>query len=168
MSDDTREFEFSEDTADTQAIDEAGDAQPLDEATGTQPIDSGVQPERTTVMNQGTGATTGTPADAAEAPGAAPQTEYAVPLYAAAQPMPVQPQRPSGPSVATIVFGIILIFVGLCGLASSLAYDAWLPDFMRMFNVTPQTVMAFGCGVIGVLLIVVALVWAIAKVIKKQ
>ncbi len=168
MSDDTRGFESIEDAADTQAINEASDAQPLDEATGTQPIDSGNRTERITVMNQGAGASAETPADAAETPGAGPQTEYAVPLYAAAQPMPVQPQGPSGPSVATIVFGIILIFVGLCGLASSLAYDAWMPDFMRMFNVTPQTVMAFGCGVIGVLLIVVALVWAIAKVIKKQ
>ncbi len=135
-------------------------------------IDSGEQSEQNleqhTAMNQIADAATATPADVSETLESAPQTEHAVPLYAAASPSSVQPEKPSGPSVATIVFGIILVFVGLGGLLSALAYDSWMPAFMRLLNVTPQTVMAFGCGLIGVLFIVIALVLAIVKGVKQQ
>lgn len=92
-------------------------------------------------------------------PDIAPPAEQVLdePIPVASQPATIVP---TGPSVPTIVFGVMGILVGAFGLLFGLR----MPDVTAwMLGVGPQTITALFFGAVGVALIVIAVVWAIVK-----
>lgn len=107
-----------------------------------------------------------------------------VPLYSAASPatplatqhsqmyvqVPPQPQpqqrmlEKTGPNVAGIVLGVILVLVGACGLLCGGVFPMDHLDSLASI----QVVIAGACGFIGLLLVIVAIVWAVSKLIKSR
>ncbi|PLS29681.1 hypothetical protein [Bifidobacterium parmae] len=107
------------------------------------------------------------PEPAPPKPAAAPSAPRpAAPAQPAGGARPAAPVpatiAPTGPSVPTILLGAVGILVGAFGLLLGLR----LPDVTAwMFGIDPQTLTALFFGGIGVVLILVAIIWAIAKAI---
>ncbi|KFI97987.1 hypothetical protein [Bifidobacterium stellenboschense] len=95
-------------------------------------------------------------------PESMPQNPTVAPTSAqSAAPAPAA-IAPSGPSVPTILLGVVGILVGAFGLLLGLR----LPDVtVWMLGIDPQTLTALFFGGIGVVLILVAVIWAIAKAV---
>lgn len=179
--------ELPETVAPTQAM-------PVDSAlTETMPVDVAateampVAPAPTQAMPQAEPTQNGT-ADAPQ-PGQVPEPEPAtmpqqVPLYSTAPPsqtaaggaptapayvqVPVEARherpviRKTGPSAATIVLGVLLVLVGAMVLAFGIGFPMTaLPGL----GADPRAIMAIVCGIVGGVLIVVAIIWAVARII---
>lgn len=169
--------ELPETAAPTQAI-------PVDvAATEAMPVDSA----STQAIPQVEPTQPGT-ADAPQ-PGQVPEPEPAtmpqqVPLYSTAPPTqtaaggaPIAPayvqvpveahrERPvirkTGPSAATIVLGVLLVLIGAMVLAFGIGFPMTaLPGL----GADPRAIMAIVCGIVGGVLIVVAIIWAVARII---
>lgn len=179
--------ELPETVAPTQAM-------PVDSAlTETMPVDVAateampVAPAPTQAMPQAEPTQNGT-ADAPQ-PGQVPEPEPAtmpqqVPLYSTAPPsqtaaggaptapayvqVPVEARherpviRKTGPSAATIVLGVLLVLVGAMVLAFGIGFPMTaLPGL----GADPRAIVAIVCGIVGGVLIVVAIIWAVARII---
>ena len=122
-------------------------------------------------------------------PGQVPEPEPAtmpqqVPLYSTAPPsqtaaggaptapayvqVPVEPRherpviRKTGPSAATIVLGVLLVLIGAMVLAFGIGFPMTaLPGL----GADPRAIVAIVCGIVGGVLIVVAIIWAVARII---
>lgn len=122
-------------------------------------------------------------------PGQVPEPEPAimpqqVPLYSTAPPtqtaaggaptapayvqVPVEAHRErpvirkTGPSAATIVLGVLLVLIGAMVLAFGIGFPMTaLPGL----GADPRAIMAIVCGIVGGVLIVVAIIWAVARII---
>ena len=169
--------ELPETAAPTQAM-------PVDSAlTETMPVDSA----STQAMPQAEPTQPGT-ADAPQ-PGQVPEPEPAtmpqqVPLYSTAPPsqtaaggaptapayvqVPVEARherpviRKTGPSAATIVLGVLLVLIGAMVLAFGIGFPMTaLPGL----GADPRAIVAIVCGIVGGVLIVVAIIWAVARII---
>lgn len=103
---------------------------------------------------------------AAETPtGAGAPQAGAVPLYTTVAPAPraTEPIRPQGPSPATIVLGVIVLLVGAITIAVGVNMTSWfLP------NVDLHDFTAYLFAGIGVLLSVLAIVWALAAHLRRR
>ena len=179
--------ELPETVAPTQAM-------PVDSAlTETMPVNDApteampVAPASTQAMSQAEPTQNGT-ADAPQ-PGQVPEPEPAtmpqqVPLYSTAPPtqtaaggaptapayvqVPVEAHRErpvirkTGPSAATIVLGVLLVLIGAMVLAFGIGFPMTaLPGL----GADPRAIMAIVCGIVGGVLIVVAIIWAVARII---
>ena len=169
--------ELPETAAPTQAI-------PVDvAATEAMPV----APAPTQAMPQAEPTQNGT-ADAPQ-PGQVPEPEPAtmpqqVPLYSTAPPtqtaaggaptapayvqVPVEAHRErpvirkTGPSAATIVLGVLLVLVGAMVLAFGIGFPMTaLPGL----GADPRAIVAIVCGIVGGVLIVVAIIWAVVRII---
>lgn len=146
-----------------------------------------VAPAPTQAMPQAEPTQNGT-ADAPQ-PGQVPEPEPAtmpqqVPLYSTAPPsqtaaggaptapayvqVPVEARherpviRKTGPSAATIVLGVLLVLVGAMVLAFGIGFPMTaLPGL----GADPRAIVAIVCGIVGGVLIVVAIIWAVARII---
>lgn len=179
--------ELPETVAPTQAmqVDVAStEVMPVDSAsTQAMPVDSA----STQAMPQVEPTQPGT-ADAPQ-PGQVPEPEPAtmpqqVPLYSTAPPtqtaaggaptapayvqVPVEAHRErpvirkTGPSAATIVLGVLLVLIGAMVLAFGIGFPMTaLPGL----GADPRAIMAIVCGIVGGVLIVVAIIWAVARII---
>lgn len=167
---------------------------PVDSAlTETMPVNDApteampVAPASTQAMSQAEPTQNGT-ADAPQ-PGQVPEPEPAtmpqqVPLYSTAPPsqttaggvptapayvqVPVEARherpviRKTGPSAATIVLGVLLVLIGAMVLAFGIGFPVTaLPGL----GADPRAIMAIVCGIVGGVLIVVAIIWAVARII---
>ena len=179
--------ELPETVAPTQAM-------PVDSAlTETMPVNDApteampVAPASTQAMLQAEPTQNGT-ADAPQ-PGQVPEPEPAtmpqqVPLYSTAPPsqttaggvptapsyvqVPVEARherpviRKTGPSAATIVLGVLLVLIGAMVLAFGIGFPVTaLPGL----GADPRAIVAIVCGIVGGVLIVVAIIWAVARII---
>ena len=179
--------ELPETVAPTQAMPvdvAATEAMPVDvAATEAMPVDSA----STQTMPQAEPTQNGT-ADVPQ-PGQVPEPEPAtmpqqVPLYSTAPPtqtaaggaptapayvqVPVEAHRErpvirkTGPSAATIVLGVLLVLIGAMVLAFGIGFPMTaLPGL----GADPRAIMAIVCGIVGGVLIVVAIIWAVARII---
>ena len=146
-----------------------------------------VAPASTQTMPQAEPTQNGT-ADVPQ-PGQVPEPEPAtmpqqVPLYSTAPPsqtaaggvptapayvqVPVEPRherpviRKTGPSAATIVLGVLLVLIGAMVLAFGIGFPVTaLPGL----GADPRAIVAIVCGIVGGVLIVVAIIWAVARII---
>lgn len=146
-----------------------------------------VAPASTQTMPQAEPTQNGT-ADVPQ-PGQVPEPEPAtmpqqVPLYSTAPPsqtaaggaptapayvqVPVEPRherpviRKTGPSAATIVLGVLLVLIGAMVLAFGIGFPMTaLPGL----GADPRAIVAIVCGIVGGVLIVVAIIWAVARII---
>ena len=167
---------------------------PVDSAlTETMPVNDApteampVAPASTQAMLQAEPTQNGT-ADAPQ-PGQVPEPEPAtmpqqVPLYSTAPPsqttaggvptapayvqVPVEARherpviRKTGPSAATIVLGVLLVLIGAMVLAFGIGFPMTaLPGL----GADPRAIVAIVCGIVGGVLIVVAIIWAVARII---
>lgn len=167
---------------------------PVDSAlTETMPVNDApteampVAPASTQAMSQAEPTQNG----AADAPqlGQVPEPEPAtmpqqVPLYSTAPPsqttaggvptapayvqVPVEARherpviRKTGPSAATIVLGVLLVLIGAMVLAFGIGFPVTaLPGL----GADPRAIVAIVCGIVGGVLIVVAIIWAVARII---
>lgn len=154
-----------------------------DVPTEVMPVDSA----STQAMPQAEPTQPGT-ADAPQ-PGQVPEPEPAtmpqqVPLYSTAPPsqttaggaptapayvqVPVEARherpviRKTGPSAATIVLGVLLVLIGAMVLAFGIGFPVTaLPGL----GADPRAIVAIVCGIVGGVLIVVAIIWAVARII---
>lgn len=180
MSDETRNE--PETQVITQTDDAVTQAMPVAE---TRELPETVAP--TQAMPQAEPTQNGT-ADAPQ-PGQTPEPEPAtmpqqVPLYSTAPPtqtaaggaptapayvqVPVEAHRErpvirkTGPSAATIVLGVLLVLIGAMVLAFGIGFPMTaLPGL----GADPRAIMAIVCGIVGGVLIVVAIIWAVARII---
>ena len=149
-----------------------------------------VAPASTQTMPQAEPTQNGT-ADAPQ-PGQVPEPEPAtmpqqVPLYSTAPPsqttaggvptapayvqVPVEARherpviRKTGPSAATIVLGVLLVLIGAMVLAFGIGFPVTaLPGL----GADPRAIVAIVCGIVGGVLIVVAIIWAVARIISSM
>ena len=72
---------------------------------------------------------------------------------------------PTGPSVPTIVFGVIGILVGMVGIvcASGLTYGLFTVQ-----RISVQQMTALFCGALGVLFIAIAVIWGISRAVSNR
>ena len=154
-----------------------------DAATEAMPV----APASTQTMPQAEPTQNGT-ADVPQ-PGQVPEPEPAtmpqqVPLYSTAPPsqttaggvptapayvqVPVEARherpviRKTGPSAATIVLGVLLVLIGAMVLAFGIGFPVTaLPGL----GADPRAIVALVCGIVGGVLIVVAIIWAVARII---
>ncbi|MBT1181568.1 hypothetical protein JS531_06245 [Bifidobacterium sp. CP2] len=92
----------------------------------------------------------------------------AAPGYALPTPDPApepEPQRPTGPSVPTILLGGVGILLGGFGILFGLRFSQ-LPAIFT--SIDPQMTIAVSCAVIGVLLIVIGIGWSIGSAVSKR
>ena len=70
--------------------------------------------------------------------------------------------RKTGPSAATIVFGVLLILIGAAALGLGIGFPTTV---LSGFGADPRAVVAIVCGIIGGLLILVSVIWAVARIV---
>ena len=74
----------------------------------------------------------------------------------------IQKQSTSAP---TVVFGLLGVIIGVIALV----FGYISPDRMiSLFSPNPQLLTAIICAVVGLILVIVAVVWAIVGVVKKR
>lgn len=123
-----------------------------------------------------------TVADAVEGDGGPIPSADDVPMYAAssAQPSYEQSQTAGKPcqsggsakniqkqsiSAPTVVFGLLGVIIGVIALV----FGYISPDRMiSLFSPNPQLLTAIICAVVGLILVIVAVVWAIVGAVKKR
>ena len=88
-------------------------------------------------------------------------------VQVAPQPKP-EPLRKTGPSVPTIVLGVLGILLGLVVLGFGLGFPEityGLADWI-IASATPGAFLALSVGGLGVLLLVIAAVWGVARAVR--
>ena len=81
----------------------------------------------------------------------------------AAQPQPLLEK--TGPSKATIVLGALMLCLGVIALLLGLRFPSMV--MFTQFQADPRVYVAVICGVVGVILVVVAVAWALATLIHR-
>lgn len=145
------------DSASTQAIPQVEPAQP---GTADAPQPGQVpEPEPATMPQQVPLYSTAPPSQTA-AGGAPTAPAYVQVPVEAHRERPVI--RKTGPSAATIVLGVLLVLIGAMVLAFGIGFPMTaLPGL----GADPRAIMAIVCGIVGGVLIVVAIIWAVARII---
>ena len=121
-------------------------------------------------------------ADAVEGDGGPIPSADDVPMYAASSARPPygqsqtagKPCQPGGSaknvqkqstSAPTVVFGLLGVIIGVIALV----FGYISPDRMiSLFSPNPQLLTAIICAVVGLILVIVAVVWAIVGAVKKR
>lgn len=70
--------------------------------------------------------------------------------------------RKTGPSAATIVLGVLLVLVGAMVLAFGIGFPM---TALTGLGADPRAIVAIVCGIVGGVLIVVAIIWAVVRII---
>lgn len=145
------------DSASTQAIPQVEPAQP---GTADAPQPGQVpEPEPATMPQQVPLYSTAPPSQTA-AGGAPTAPAYVQVPVEAHRERPVI--RKTGPSAATIVLGVLLVLIGAMVLVFGIGFPMTaLPGL----GADPRAIMAIVCGIVGGVLIVVAIIWAVARII---
>ena len=103
------------------------------------------------------------------ASGTSPNAEFA----SSAQPVDAQsqsstrmePAKKSSISTLTVVFGLLGVLIGALGLFFGVTF----PDMLiTQFAADPQVLVAIVCAIVGVVLVAIAIVWAIMGTVKKK
>lgn len=149
--------ELPETAAPTQAMSQA---EPTQNGTADAPQPGQVpEPEPATMPQQVPLYSTAPPSQAA-AGGAPTAPAYVQVPVEAHRERPVI--RKTGPSAATIVLGVLLVLIGAMVLAFGIGFPMTaLPGL----GADPRAIMAIVCGIVGGVLIVVAIIWAVARII---
>lgn len=84
-------------------------------------------------------------------------------------PVAPAPERPvirkTGPSAATIVFGVLLMLTGFATVLLGIGFPAVaLPGL----GGDPRVALAVLCGAFGAILVIVAMVWAVIRIIRPK
>ena len=101
---------------------------------------------------------------------------YAAPVDPWAQPgagsnyvqvprdVPVRPViRKTGPSAATLTLGVFMLLVG----AVAILFGVRFPNgVLAWFDMDPRVMFAIGCAVVGGALILIAIIWSLAKIAR--
>lgn len=112
------------------------------------------------------------PAGDRRSDGSQPQNRQ-VPLYAGASSAPAAgrpqtsepPRRKSGPNAGAMVLGSLTILLGVLALIAGLQFP--YADIVSM-NLDGRMAFAVFCGVLGLALIVVAVIWTVVKLIANR
>ena len=68
-------------------------------------------------------------------------------------------------SAPTVVFGLLGVLIGALGLLFGVTF----PDMLiTQFAADPQVLVAIVCAIVGVVLVAIAIVWAIMGAVKKK
>lgn len=82
------------------------------------------------------------------------------------QPKPQDTQAPKrGASIPTVIFGVLGMLIGVVGLAFGWAFPGLL---IESFYIDPRVLIAVICGAMGVILVLVAIIWAVMGSAKKK
>ena len=96
-----------------------------------------------------------------------PQFFVQVPAQPLVKP---EPLRKTGPSVPTIVLGVLGILLGCITLAFGFGFPGVsyaLADWM-VTSAAPETILALCMGGLGVLLLVIAAVWGVVRAVRNR
>lgn len=74
----------------------------------------------------------------------------------------IQKQSTSAP---TVVFGLLGVIIGVIALVFGYISPDWM---ISLFSPNPQLLTAIICAVVGLILVIVAVVWAIVGAVKKR
>jgi hypothetical protein len=95
-----------------------------------------------------------------------------VPLYESTVPRPMAsqpsigtpvPEPKKGVSTPTIIFGLLGVLIGVIGLAFGVVFpNSLIPAFAS----DPQVLVAITCAAVGVVLVIVAIVWAVLGAVR--
>ena len=154
--------------APTRAIDAVGHADASDDAIvpATQ-----AGPGNPTVPVESAGPANPTPAGPAPNPflaGGAPDVPtYTPPRGARWNDPEPEPEiiRPTGASMATIVFGLLGVLLGAVMIALGVTFPA---SMLQWFDADPRVVVAIGFAGVGGVLVLVAIVWSVAKLLAPR
>ncbi|MFR8697497.1 MAG: hypothetical protein ACLVEF_04780 [Bifidobacterium bifidum] len=85
-------------------------------------------------------------------------------LRASAADVPVRPViRKTGPSAATLTLGVFMLLVG----AVAILFGVRFPNgVLAWFDMDPRVMFAIGCAVVGGALILIAIIWSLAKIAR--
>lgn len=95
-----------------------------------------------------------------------------IPLYTApsqSDPQPVAPTviRKTGPSVATIVLGVCVLVLGVAGVVFGWYFPiSWMASWT--WTTDPRVFAAVGFAVFGGLMVLVAVIWALASMVRSR
>ncbi|MEJ5920955.1 hypothetical protein [Bifidobacterium thermophilum] len=103
-----------------------------------------------------------------------PLGDNTVPMYTGAQvrpsqaaqpvePLAIRTPAPTGVSAGTVVLGVLLVLLGVAAVAMA----GMVPDW-PFGAVDPWIVAAVGIGVVGVALVVIAIIWAVANAVSSR
>ena len=192
MTDETKEFASIEDATPTTAIPSETDATTatttmvtVDDRTDTTVLPSAADDDETAVLpvpdnhadasvsDVDTQATAASPspiepttnriaqetvADAVEGDGGPVPSADDVPMYAASSARPPYEQSQTAGGLLGVIIGVIALVFGYIS-----------PDRMiSLFSPNPQLLTAIICAVVGLILVIVAVVWAIVGAVKKR
>ena len=73
--------------------------------------------------------------------------------------------RPTGASMATIVFGLLGVLLGAVMIALGVTFPA---SMLQWFDADPRVVVAIGFAGVGGVLVLVAIVWSVAKMLAPR
>ena len=77
----------------------------------------------------------------------------------------MEPAKKSSISTLTVVFGLLGVLIGALGLLFGVTF----PDtLITQFAADPQVLVAIVCAIVGVVLVTIAIVWAIMGAVKKK
>lgn len=77
----------------------------------------------------------------------------------------MEPAKKSSISTLTVVFGLLGVLIGALGLFFGVTF----PDMLiTQFAADPQVLVAIVCAIVGVVLVAIAIVWAIMGAVKKK
>ena len=78
--------------------------------------------------------------------------------------VPVRPViRKTGPSAATLTLGVFMLLVG----AVAILFGVRFPNgVLAWFDMDPRVMFAIGCAVVGGALILIAIIWSLAKIAR--
>ena len=92
---------------------------------------------------------------------AAPQPVVQVPMQ---RPMPQPVLQRTGPNAAAVIFGAIGVIVGGIGLAIGLDWSGMLFGS----SMSPEGALTLALGLVGVLLVLIAAIWALAVAVRSS
>ena len=77
----------------------------------------------------------------------------------------MEPAKKSSISTLTVIFGLLGVLIGALGLFFGVTF----PDMLiTQFAADPQVLVAIVCAIVGVVLVAIAIVWAIMGAVNKK